>query len=348
MQENSFFQTTKNIEKAGAYYTDDAHCRRLSGLFQFPEDEEVCILEPSAGDGRAVKSITKNCTDRKIFAVELDRKVANDLKNDKEIYEVIGCDFLTTKISRNVFSFCFANPPYIDDEGRMEVEFLKKLTAYMMDGGIVVYVIPHVVATSSEFLRLYFSKYEHICEYRFDDDEYSKFRQIVFIGRKSVHAAYDEEKVLRYSKLKKEDYDTIPCDEVDKIDVLPSKESCVTIFTTKEFDAKAGYECILEKNPQKANLKKIGVVPYVNEDIPVPPVMPNQNTLYLLSTLGCGSGVTGTKEGRDMHLQRGCAQIVERQFEDVNDDGSVDLVKQMSTRVTVTILEQDGTFTVLK
>ena len=51
MLENNFYQTTKNIEKAAAYYTDDAHCRRLSALFVFPEGEEVCILEPSAGDG---------------------------------------------------------------------------------------------------------------------------------------------------------------------------------------------------------------------------------------------------------------------------------------------------------
>ena len=68
----------------------------------------------------------------------------------------------------------------------------------------------------------------------------------------------------------------------------------------------------------------------------------------MLSTLGCGSGITGSAEGKDIHLQRGCAKIVERVFEDVNDDGSVDRVKQVSTQVSVTILENDGTFTVLE
>ena len=53
-------------------------------------------------------------------------------------------------------------------------------------------------------------------------------------------------------------------------------------------------------------------------------------------------------EGKDIHLQRGCAKIVERVFDDVNDDGSVDRVKQVSTQVSVTILENDGTFTVLE
>lgn len=348
MLENNFYQTTKNIEKAAAYYTDDAHCKRLSELFVFPEGEEVCILEPSAGDGRAVKTVTRKCKNRRIFAVELNNEVADTLKNDEEMCEVLNCDFLTTKISRNSFSFCFSNPPYINDEGRMEIEFLKKITNYMMDGGIIVYIIPYIVASSKQFLRAYFSKFEPICEFRFDDSEYSKYRQIVFIGRRSQKAAYEESVIIKYAERKKEDYNTIPERIDEKIEVLPSMEANISVFTTKVFDAQKGYECLVEKNPQKSNLKKIGVKPYENDDVPVPPVMPNQNTLYLLSTLGCGSGITGSVEGKDIHLQRGCAKIVERVFDDVNDDGSVDRVKQVSTQVSVTILENDGTFTVLE
>lgn len=265
MIENTFFQTTKNIEKAGAYYTDVEHCERLSNLFDFGTGD-VCILEPSAGNGEAVKTITKNCINRKIFAVELSTEAYIGLKNDQDIFEAINCDFLQTKISHKSFSFCFANPPYIDDEGRMEIEFLKRIANYMSDGGILVYIVPYSIATNKSYLRTYLSKFEPIFEFRFDDAEYAKYRQIAFIGKRKT-SSYDNDVLNEYLGRKKEDFPLIPKQwDKEKIIVGESKEENITFFTSLIFDEKLGYENLLKMKPQKNNLKNIAIEPFKDDE----------------------------------------------------------------------------------
>jgi len=347
MIENTFFQTTKNIEKAGAYYTDVEHCERLSNLFDFGTGD-VCILEPSAGNGEAVKTITKNCINRKIFAVELSTEAYIGLKNDQDIFEAINCDFLQTKISHKSFSFCFANPPYIDDEGRMEIEFLKRIANYMSDGGILAYIVPYSIATNKSYLRTYLSKFEPIFEFRFDDAEYAKYRQIAFIGKRKT-SSYDNDVLNEYLGRKKEDFPLIPKQwDKEKIIVGESKEENITFFTSLIFDEKLGYENLLKMKPQKNNLKNIAIEPFKDDELSNPPIMPNENSLYLLSTLGCGSGITGTAEDKDVHLQRGCAKIVKNTYQEENEDGSIDEVVRTSTQVSVTILENNGNITILE
>ena len=72
-KENSFFQSAQNVRKLGAYYTDVDHCRRIGNLFDFDQAEEICVLEPSIGDGQAVLTVTGEREHCKIFGVELNR-----------------------------------------------------------------------------------------------------------------------------------------------------------------------------------------------------------------------------------------------------------------------------------
>lgn len=353
LQESNFSRTISNISKAGAYYTDLAHCEKIGKLFNWP-DEEVSILEPSAGDGAAVIKVTEGCKQRKIFAVELSREVAeNKLKPNEDIFEYLCCDFLDTKISNKVFSFCFANPPYIQsmDDGRMENAFLKRLTNYMSEDAVLTYVINISVATSEEFLKIYLRNYVPLVEYRFEEYEYTKYKQVVFVGRKRKHPMdVDREFLDSYSKRTKESFPVLNDENTEdvKIDVLPSKEEKVVFFTSKEFDEDRAFETLKALEPQKKNLKKLSVEPFSEAQIGRPPTMPNTNILYLLSTLGLGMGKTGCKENRDEHLQRGCARVQESKFIESDQDGNEMEVTQRSTKITVTVLEQDGTFSTLE
>ncbi len=351
MKENGFYQTSRNIEKAGAYYTDLSHCQKISQLFLFP-DEEVCILEPSAGDGSAVKMVTKACNQRKIFAVELQKEAAMKLKEDEEIFEVLQTDFLSTKISHGVFSFCFANPPYIEGEnGRVEVEFLKRLSGYVANEGILVLIVSIATARNKSFLRAYLSKFCPLYEFRFMDSEYDKYKQIVFIGRKSKDAMINNGILDEYMYRKKEDYPVVPesWEGKDKINVFSSFEKDVKIFTSQVFDSEKAYADFVRIDPQKKNYEQLVIGDFHETDeLARPPVMPNINTLYLLSTLGCGSGLTGTVEGKDIHLQRGCARIIKRTFDDMDESGNIEEVTQTSTQVSVTIIQNNGKIEVLE
>ncbi|MCR5837016.1 MAG: hypothetical protein K6G88_10965 [Lachnospiraceae bacterium] len=350
MLENNFYQSTQNIAKAGAYYTDLAHCARLSQAFNWPEGE-VSVLEPSAGDGAAVIEITNNCDKPKIFAVELRTEAFRELKNNSNITCAINCDFLQAKISNNVFSFMFANPPYINGmDGRMEVEFLQRSTRYIAEDGIIVYVVPYSVATSREYLSFLLRNYKVIHAFRFDEAEYEKYKQIVFIARKVKNEGIEEE-LQRYMAMRKEDFPLIPevwTDEYELVDVEESPESKIVYFSSKEFNREEAFIDLCECEPQKKNLDALSIKAFSANDMGRPPVMPNQNVLYLLSTLGCGSGITGSEDNMDIHLQRGNARICEYSFEEVNEKGNVEAVTQRSTKVSVTILENDGTFTVLE
>lgn len=347
MKESNFSRNIANIAKAGAYYTDLEHCRRISEMFEWPE-EEVCILEPSAGDGSAVKAVTSGCDNRKIFAVEIDGRVADDLKNDREICAALHADFFDCKISNGSFSFVFSNPPYFEgvDVGRMEVAFLKRINQYIKMGGVLVYVIPIGVATSEEFRKVFNDNYERLEAFRFDDGEYEKFRQIVIVARRIER----QEKTEQFYEKNMDDFDVLPekWNDEKRIVVNPSKEGAIKLFTTLMFDAGEAYRNMIRCNPQKKNVDKIGIRPYVEDNLPRPPIMPNVNTMYLLSTLGCGSGKAGTAEKKDEHLQRGSARAREYTYQEVNQKGEVEIVTRRTTKITVTILEQSGKFTCLE
>ena len=107
--QSTFSRSLHNEAKMGAYYTDTDHCVRLARLFDWP-DEEVCVLEPSIGDGKAVQAITQNAPKSTIFGVELNKSTFDQL--EQKFPYLLNEDFLHgVKISRKAFSFCFANPP---------------------------------------------------------------------------------------------------------------------------------------------------------------------------------------------------------------------------------------------
>lgn len=86
-KQNSFFQTRMNQAKLGAYYTDPAHCQWIAGLLDFPENEEVCGLEPAIGDGNAIITVMgrRNNENIHIFGVELNEATADIAINQSSI-----------------------------------------------------------------------------------------------------------------------------------------------------------------------------------------------------------------------------------------------------------------------
>lgn len=51
-KQSEFSRVKYNDAKMGAYYTDVGHCASIGRFLQFPENGEVCCLEPSIGTGR--------------------------------------------------------------------------------------------------------------------------------------------------------------------------------------------------------------------------------------------------------------------------------------------------------
>ena len=279
------------------------------------------------------------------------------------IEDVVTADFTNgVRIQNDFFTFCFGNPPYMEDDeqekGRTERTFLEKVTgSYLKKGGILVWVIPHTRFAEIPTIRYLMNHYEWLGVWKFREEEFKKWHQVVFIGRKSnntFHTA-DEvmEKVRDYSEL--ENIGTLPgtfegTDLYRSIEILPSDPEKLKLFTSQEFDANAALELLCGNPPMEDYRKMVNNLCTQPEfragDIGKPPIPLKKDSLYLLATSGAGQGKVGEK-GKDLHLQRGVAEIVEHvsyEKDKANADKEI-MTVTTSTEVTMTVIETSGKIT---
>lgn len=353
-KQNSFSRVLHNEAKLGAYYTDVEHARRIGRLFAWP-DEEVCILEPSIGNGAAVLACTSACENRRVYGVELNTDTyENELRYNTEIY-AIHADFLNgVKISNGAFSFCFANPPYgINDEGeRLERLFIEKMHAYISKQGLIALVVPYQTATDEGFLKPFFRRFTPLRVYKFDDDEYEKYHQIVIVAQKNSiftnPAGAYERFYASISNLSQ-----IPClpkedEDVEQFEVRPSADEKIQYFATLVFDADkaAGdlhstglYKVLGDRGFPKA---------YESIAIGRPPVPLSKDNSYLMAICGAGQGLAGSEKTKDLHLQRGTVKtVVDRDIRFL-PDGSNELVETTHSKVSLVTVENSGKIMVLE
>lgn len=362
--QNSFSRTVINEGKMGSYYTDLEHCKRLRRLFVFPQDE-VCVLEPSIGDGSAVIA----CTDAdknpniKIFGVELNDTVAESTANNPYVTECLKADFLEgVRIRNNAFSFCFGNPPYLNDTldgekgARMERSFLEKVTYYLAKDGILVWIIPYHVYIEESYFRYVQSRYEVLHTYKFLEYEFEKYKQVVIVARKKkMSEILSKENLgnLLSAVTPLEKVPELPDDFTEKIDVLPSKADAIDLFCSKIFDVDAAYET-LQSLPTELKSRfdeRVAVPRYLVNDIGNPPIPLKKDSVYLLATSGGGQGITGSEETLDIHLQRGVAEVIEEEtLEKTVAGGKTKSHIRATTRtqISMTIVENNGRITVLQ
>ena len=355
---SDFSRSLNNQAKLGAYYTDVEHCRALSHFFQFPEDEEVVCLEPSIGDGAAIKAcIGKVEGDNKhIFGVELNRQTSEETKKDKLIDQVLTADFLYgTTISHSSATFVFSNPPYSTEDGlRTEELFFDKFHNILKPGGVLVFVIPfHVFTMKSFFVKLW-NRYEFQHVYKFHEGEYAKWHQIVLIGIKReqrTNLLKDERDRLLTEVYTEELLEELPFDYAgEKIPVLPSATDNLKTFTTVLFPYE---DCLnaMDKGILKGTVdsflesmvRKLTPETYDDGKEKICPIHPNKDSMYLLGVCGAGSGLCGSEEKGNLHLQRGVVKMIqESEYVESEKGGGGKLVETTRAAVTYKVIEADG------
>lgn len=356
-KQSKFSRSLWNEAKMGAYYTNLGHSSRIGEMFRFPE--ETCILEPSYGDAAAVHSFLEAAekTGGKcyIFGIEMNAE-AYEMASGQLDYS-LNADFLNgTRITNKAFSFCFTNPPYgqiaDNEKERLETKFIERIFSLMKTDGYLVLIVSYPTLCIEKFSKSLLARFT--CEglYRFDDDEYSKFKQIVFIGRRrsSVGILLSE-------------YNEFSCMvDIDQIAYLPeagegsvrfevpgSSEKEVELFTTRQFHPEivadklrgSGLYPIMERQLSQSQHQAINITR---------PILPlKKDLLYLCAVAGGGQGVAGTEERRDVHLQRGTAKRVEDSEIGYDEDG--DAYKQVvrsRTQISLNVIDNYGNITELK
>lgn len=360
-KQNSFYQTKMNEAKLGAYYTDLEHCKWISQIVEFPEDEEVCCLEPAIGDGEAIMIITgKRDTPQskiKIYGVELNRNTYLSILNNNGINQCIHADFLTdVLISHHSFSFVFANPPYgtikgINGDFREEHEFLLKMEPYLTADAVIVYVIPQYVCADKHFLHDWCSFFDTNYIFKFHEREYNKYKQVVLIGRKKEKKEMVSEEVENIHKTVStpENIPLLPEKfQGEKVKIMKSAEQNISQFQTLNFHWEEAAECLLKSPMNEMVRNKLKVPEYLLNNLARPPIMPSAGHMYLLAISGAGQGLVGNEEKRDIHLQRGASKMVLKSEYVQDEDGEMKLIETRHPQLYYNIIESNGKITTLK
>lgn len=353
IKQNTFSRTVFNESKLGAYYTDPLHAEKIGKLFQL--QGECCVLEPSFGNGAALKSFLGQCSKGgegcliHTFGVELNRETFNQYKHEIEF--PVCADFISgIRASNRVFSLCFSNPPYGlgGDDGltRLERLFVERIYQLMKTNGYLVLIVSISTMNLDDFAKCLLARFKPAAFYRFHDKEFEKYKQVVFIGQRrpsiGLYRKEYEEWMMANARAELSDIPYIP--EVDEpfFTVSESRESDIELFTSKEFD-----EELLLKNssPLTSVLRRaIETEEYQSVGLGKPIVPLKKDLLYLSAIAGGGQGLAGNEERGDLHLQRGQAKPVQIETPEFNDDGEVDSVL-VTTRnqITLHVIDNFGT-----
>lgn len=357
-KQSLFSRTLQNEAKRGAYYTDVEHCRRIGKLFRFTG--EVCVLEPCIGNAKAVKALLENVEKEEpahVFGVEIDEETFYQVKEEPEVEYCLNADFLTeVRITSKSFSFCFVNPPYMatgENQGeRMEQRFVNQIFGYMKSNGYMVLVISFPTICMESFSRELLSRFSCEGMWRFDEKEYEKFKQIVFIGKRRQHIGMFASEYRQFmNSLKLEMLPFLPNENEEpgiKYEVLESKSQNIDTFMEIHFKAEQNFGLLKNSALYGMIGNRIFLPQYVAVEFGQPPLPLKTDLMYLAATAGGGQGIVGTEEDHDIHLQRGVAKVVGESDVETLEDGKRMVEKLKTyTRISINIIENDGTITVL-
>jgi tRNA1(Val) A37 N6-methylase TrmN6 len=323
----------------GYYPTPPSVVQRVRSFLRFPE-ENVNVLDPCCGDGLALKNLVEGAN-ATTYGIELDRYRAGQAK--RILDHVLKGSYEDARISNDAFSCLFLNPPYDWASGsstgeerneRKEKSFLRGTLNYLQPGGVLVYIVPQK-SVSGDVAKVLSYRFHDFNTYRFPDEEYERFRQIVLFGRRKPEKSLNEESLERLATIPHQTLQEIPYLETPVYDLPVSPP--VRLFRSCAID-----EAELERDLQASPLweKLQGYSNSKDGKLGKPPLPLHTGHLGLLLASGCLDGVVG--DGEDKHVVRGKVEkfsYTEQEYQ----EGQVLVERDVETyRVSIKVLKRDG------
>jgi predicted RNA methylase len=175
--------------KLGYYPLPPAEGSRLRHILNFPT-ESASVLDPCAGTGAAIERLTE-LANTKQYAIELDAERAQ--QSAEAGIETLHANFFDVHAKVESFSLLYLNPPYDSEVAsfgnkRMEFLFLQRSIRWLVNGGVLLMVIPH--GQLQECVPLLAETCTRFQVFRLTDPESDRFDQIaLFAVRTRVQAA---------------------------------------------------------------------------------------------------------------------------------------------------------------
>jgi tRNA1(Val) A37 N6-methylase TrmN6 len=167
--------------KLGYYPLPLEEGKRLWKLLDF-STAPASVVDPCVGTGEALHQLTEGAETEK-HGVELDanRAAAAAARGIRTIHG----DLFNTIANVESFSFLFLNPPYDSEIGsmdnkRMEFLFLQHTYRWLVEGGVLLMVVPQARLDSS--IPLLAENFADIRVFRLTDPESQRFDQVALFG----------------------------------------------------------------------------------------------------------------------------------------------------------------------
>jgi hypothetical protein len=172
------------------------------------------ILDPCAGKGVALVTIAITLN-LEAYGVELNQARAHTATDqlqalagrqglplcDHHPTRFIQGDYRTLVTIKGGYNLLYLNPPYDFDQdaGRLEYQWLRDCRKWLQPDGLLVYVVPQKILGYSRIARYLATWFSGVRIYRFPDEEYPVFKQVVLFGRRRPRAQRPEpDQVQRY------------------------------------------------------------------------------------------------------------------------------------------------------
>lgn len=193
-----------NNVKMGYFPTDLKHVAMIKSALKFPECR-VNVFDPCCGCGTALNHLVMQ-ENAETYGIEMDEMRGREAES--RINRVGFGSFFHSRISTEAFHAVFLNPPYLSvmteggSRARSEKRFLVENIHHLMQNGILIYIIPYYRLTY-DICRILCDNFRDISFYRFLDDEFSKFKQIVVFGikKKKEDGSKQAHKMSEYAML---------------------------------------------------------------------------------------------------------------------------------------------------
>jgi hypothetical protein len=200
--------------KLGYYPLPQEEAKRLRKLLEFSAGT-TSVVDPCVGTGAALHQLTDGAEAQK-YGVELDSNRAAAAATSG--ITTIQGDLFNTIARVESFSFLYVNPPYDSEIGsiankRMEFLFLEHTYRWLVEGGVLLMVVPQGQLHSS--IPLLAENFVDLRVFRLTDPESERFDQVALFGvRKRMHGQdYSRNRAALHENLWRRDIPTLQGNE---------------------------------------------------------------------------------------------------------------------------------------
>jgi len=304
------------------------------------EEQKWRLLDPCAGKGEAQQLVERVGGARESWGVELSPQRAEEAARVMD--KVYNGAWQQTRVDRESVSLLWLNPPYDDDldgeDRRLEIEFLRTATPALVNGGILVYIIPQrLLGYQGVALRLA-GHFDDLAVRRFPDGEFERFKQVVVLGRKKPYKTPEKKQVEALRHLAGAD-----------LPPLSERPEPPWPLEIPLAPAKARFQrVVIPKREQIARAHSVGwpeallAAMRFKERVPFQPaITPKKGHVAMLMASGLLGTMRVRKDGREL-LIKGRVFVEAQQREETDEKERKVVITTYRPKTTVGIVDAEG------